>query len=978
MINPPVGNNINGRLVLNDSRTGTRVLTRIHHHLRTSNDFWFFVAFANQEGVVSLLQSLTDLRDRGVKGRILLSEYLNFTEPLALRSLIRFDNLEIRISRKGSVHSKAYCFFRGESKTIIIGSSNWTASALSSNTELNVELELDQGSVLWNEISSEFDWQFSLGQVVTLDYIQWYEKIYKSQSDYLTTNLKRDGEYFKNNPTNPNCAQDQIGIFTVDPKKPESESLVFPNQMQIDALCALTKIRDQGKTKALIISATGTGKTLLSAFDAKQFGAKTILFVVHRENIARASLMSYKKVFGVNRKFGLFTGNYSEVDAEFVFSTVQTLSRPNNLIRFSPNQFDYIVVDESHRAGARSYEVFLNYFKPQFLLGITATPERTDGEDIFKFFDYNIAYEIRLQRALTEGMLCPFHYFGVVDVLVGGVLVDDEVPFDRLVADERVNQIINKSLHYGCYDGVIRGLIFCSRVDEAHFITSEMVRRGFRVEALSGDDSETHREQCIKRLEADVDSADRLDYIITVDIFNEGVDIPLVNQIIMLRPTQSAIIFVQQLGRGLRKVEGRSKYLTVIDFIGAYQNNYLIPIAIYGDRTYDKDRLRRLMYTGCEGLSGTSTVNFEPVAKDRVFASINSAKTSMLKDLRADYFALKARLGRIPMMSDFIAHDSRDPISFTKTAKSYYNFVAKSDSELHPKLELIAQRVLEAYSRDSLSGCTIEEALILERLFDGSFVTINELENVCIENIGSTPNLRRWESAFRSVNLRFIRENVSGSLKPLTDVLGVDLLEFDGSVIKRKIGFDYLLGCDQYRFFLRDLVSYSKMVFLRDYDKRLYVDGFQRYKKYKRSDVFRVLGASENPVAQNVGGYMISSNKSWCPLFVTYKKADHIADSTKYEDRFLSPNVMRWYSKSNRTLTSPDVVFFRDESGSSRIPLFVQKNNDEGIEFYYISDVTVNGSTVTQKSMSDGKPVVQIDLDLTYPVDDAIFRYIVD
>jgi superfamily II DNA or RNA helicase len=168
-------------------------------------------------------------------------------------------------------------------------------------------------------------------------------------------------------------------------------------------------------------------------------------------------------------------------------------------------------------------------------------------------------------------MLCPFHYFGVVDVLVGGVLVDDEVPFDRLVADERVNQIINKSLHYGCYDGIIRGLIFCSRVDEAHFIKNEMVKQGFRVEALSGDDSETHREQCIKRLEADVDSADRLDYIITVDIFNEGVDIPLVNQIIMLRPTQSAIIFVQQLGRGLRKVEGRSKYLTVIDFIGAYQ-----------------------------------------------------------------------------------------------------------------------------------------------------------------------------------------------------------------------------------------------------------------------------------------------------------------------------------------------------------------------------------------------------------------------
>ena len=335
MINPPFGNNINARLVLNDPRTGTRVLTRLHHHLRTSSDFWFFVAFANQEGVASLLQSLTDLRDRGVKGRILLSEYLNFTEPLALKSLIRFNNIQVRISRQGSVHSKAYCFLRGESKTIIIGSSNWTAAALSSNTELNVELGLDQGSVLWNEISSEFERQFSLGQVVTPDYIQWYEQVYKSKPAYSIANFESTGELFQKYPTNPNVAQDQIVIFTTGPKKPERESLVFPNRMQIDALCALTKIRGEGKQKALIISATGTGKTLLSAFDAKQFGATTLLFVVHRENIARASLMSYKKVFGGNRKFGLYTGNYSDVDAEFVFSTVQTLSRPDNLIKFS-------------------------------------------------------------------------------------------------------------------------------------------------------------------------------------------------------------------------------------------------------------------------------------------------------------------------------------------------------------------------------------------------------------------------------------------------------------------------------------------------------------------------------------------------------------------------------------------------------------------------------------------------------------------
>ena len=249
--------------------------------------------------------------------------------------------------------------------------------------------------------------------------------------------------------------------------------------------------------------------------------------------------------------------------------------------------FDYILIDEVHKAGASSYQKVIEYFNPKFLMGMTATPERTDDFNIYALFDYNIAYEIRLQEALEEDMLCPFHYFGVTDIEYNGETIDDATILSKLVADERVNHILDKIEYYGFSGETVKGLMFCSRKEEAAKLSLVLNEKGLRTVALTGDDSQEERVLRINQLENG-----KLDYILTVDIFNEGIDIPCINQVVMLRQTQSSIIFIQQLGRGLRKHDTKD-YVTIIDFIGNYKNNYLIPVALSGDQSQNKDNIRR-------------------------------------------------------------------------------------------------------------------------------------------------------------------------------------------------------------------------------------------------------------------------------------------------------------------------------------------------------------------------------------------------
>jgi mutator protein MutT len=391
-------------LLLNDKINGKKILTTINKDLRSCDEFWFSVAFLTKSGVAVLINLLKELEQKKIKGKILVSQYQNFTQPEALRALLKFTNIDLRIVTKGDFHAKGYIFKKGNSYDLIIGSSNLTASALCANKEWNLKVSSTNKGKLIIEAIREFNKEFKDSVIVSTEFIDKYEKIYKAQMA------------FSNREEN-----------TIEASQNET---LEPNSMQVEALKSLKRLRFENKNKALLISATGTGKTYLSAFDVKEVNPKRFLFIVHRANIAKTAMRSFIKVFGRGKSMGMYSGNKKEAEADFLFSTIQTISLDNNLNQFDKHHFDYIVIDETHRAGAATYQKVLNHFEPKFLLGMTATPERTDGFDIFKEFDYNIAYEIRLHRALEEEMLCTFHYYGVTDITVDGQVLEEKSLFN--------------------------------------------------------------------------------------------------------------------------------------------------------------------------------------------------------------------------------------------------------------------------------------------------------------------------------------------------------------------------------------------------------------------------------------------------------------------------------------------------------------------------------------------------------------------
>ena len=637
----------------------------------------------------------------------------------------------------------------------------------------------------------------------------------------------------------------------------------------------------------------------------KRSSQSGLLFVVHRLTIAKKSMETFKNIFGADKTMGLYSGSQMELEKEFLFASVQTIANQNHLDKFDKEYFDYIVIDESHRSGAESYKRLLNHFEPKFLLGMTATPERADGEDIFSLFDHNIAYEIRLNRAMEEGMLSDFHYYGVTDLIVDDEVQKNSRNFSFLASDQRVEHILKNVLFYGSDNGVTRGLVFCSRNDESKKLAEIFNDNGLRSLALTGESSEDERSRAIELLESD-NLAEKLDYIFTVDIFNEGVDIPKVNQVVMMRPTNSAIIFVQQLGRGLRKIAEKN-YLTVIDFIGNHNNNYLIPIALYGDTSYNKDTLRRLMSSGSRLIPGNSSVNFDLVSKDRIFRSIDSASMKLFVDLKNDYLLLKHKLGRIPFMMDFVEHGSRDPYLYVVYLKSFLNFVCKVEGEFSHSLSDKSIRLVELFSGEINNAKRVEESIIIDELLRVGVCTVAQLKSIVSDKYHYNVSDQTVESCLNNLNFKFIREKRLGKLLAQNEIYELKILILNDGIFELTEEFKELLKEGAFKRYLQDSIDYSIYKFSEKYESESWRDGFVVYEKYSRKDVFRILNVEINPVAQNVGGYIVSVDNVHCPIFVNYHKDDNISESTKYDDEFINNKEFSWMSKSNRKLSSNDV-----------------------------------------------------------------------
>ena len=947
------------RLLLNDSSRGEKVLGSILNALDQCDTFWFSVAFVTSSGIACLHNKLRQLEKREVKGKILVSQYLNFTNPEALRALGRFPNIEARFIQDVDFHGKGYLFKRGNQLDFVIGSSNLTADALCENSELNIKITSLQQSKIAQDSLDTFGKFFQMAVPLTDEVIDNYE-------DRFNRHPTRYAEIYS--------SRRQL-------IHPDDDKVFEPNSMQIDALNNLQRLRESGIDKALVISATGTGKTVLSAFDVKAQKARRMLFVVHRGTIARKSMETFKRIFGKDRTYGLYSGGDRDTESDFLFCTVQTINNDRHLHKFFRDEFDYVIIDETHRAGARTYKRVLDYFEPSFLLGMTATPERTDGFDIFSLFDHNVGYEIRLQQAMKEGLLSPFHYFGVTDISVDGDELDDKSNFGLLVAEERVDRIIDVAQQYGCDNGKVKGLIFCSRVEESEELSRLFNLRGFSTLSLSGKNSEEERLEAINRLEKD-QGTDHLDYIFSVDVFNEGVDIPKVNQIIMLRPTQSAIIFVQQLGRGLRNIEDK-EYLTVIDFIGNYQNNYMIPIALYGDYSFNKDTLRKLMASGSSLIPGASTVNFDEISQQKIFDSINTSNLNRKKALQRDYLLLKTRIGKVPMMMDFLESNSRDPYSFVEYSKSYLDFVNIVEDEVHYDMSPTAAKLLQYLSKDVNDGKRIEESVLLSLLIIKGSFRIEEYYRILSDEFNLDINKIDLDSILRNLNLKFITERSGGKAISVGDLHNYQIVKVSKNSFSRGHSLANSLINDTFKKYLIDSVGYSVATFRRYFSSEDYIDGFQRYQKYSRKDVFRILGWKKNPNPQNVGGYLLSNDLSSCPIFVNYQKPDDIADSIKYEDRFVSPDRFVYMSKNRRTMSSPDVsTMGNQENNGIRLPLFIKKSNDEGLDFYFIGDLYVISGSFAQETMKvvdeTDVSVVKMEFMLDKSVEPGLYEYITE
>ena len=689
-----------------------KVVNSILDELKDCDEFIMSSAFITMGGLMHLLEEFKRLEAANIKGKILTTDYLYFTEPKALRKLQSFKNIEVKMysQENEGFHTKGYIFKKNNTYRAIVGSSNLTMNALTVNKEWNVEFtSLDEGEML-TSIKNEF--QDLWNQADNLeDVLPAYEKIYN------------DNKSFR-----------QIKEITDDLKEQHIKDLA-PNIMQEEFLENLRTLIRRGENRAILVSATGTGKTYASAFAVKDFRPKRFLFLVHREQIAKQSIEAYKNVFKDHENFGLVSGNSKDFDKNYIFATIQTMSKDVIYKNFSKDYFDYIVIDEVHKAGALSYQKIFQYFEPKFWLGMTASPERSDGFNIYDLFDNNIAHEIRLQEALEEDLLCPFHYFGIADVeFENGEVNDDFTDFNLLASDKRADYLIEKSEFYGWSGDRRKALVFCSRKKEAELLSEKFNDRGHKSVVLTGDDSQEKRREAIDRLTND-ENPDKIEFIFTVDIFNEGVDIPEINQVLLVRPTESPIIFIQQLGRGLRKYKNK-EYVVILDFIGNYKNNFMIPIALSGDRSYDKDKIRKYLIEGNKIIPGASSINFDEISKKRIYDSINNTSFNRKALFKEKYMNLKYKLGRIPLLYDFAVNAEFNPelILNHKDFPTYHDFLEEVDDDYISQIE--GGDYLKFISKKLIKGIRPHELIILECLKYNRYFTVQQIERCLKDNFG--------------------------------------------------------------------------------------------------------------------------------------------------------------------------------------------------------------------------------------------------
>lgn len=599
------------------------------------------VSFLMESGVKLIVEELKILKERQIPIRILTGNYLNITQPSALYLIkdLLGDSVDLRFFNEPSrsFHAKSYFFEYEYGKEMYIGSSNLSKSAWTSGVEWNFKITQKDHPEDYQHYYKTFeDLFFNHSIIVTDAELDFYSKNWKKNKIYQPLPMQSIEQ---------DIAAEESSSYTTN--------LFEPRGAQIEALYHLKKTREEGFDKGIVVAATGIGKTYLAAFDSKDFNK--ILFVAHREEILKQAGKTFKNVRPL-KKIGYFMGNQKDISQDIIFASVQSLGKKDvlNTSVFDPEYFDYIIIDEFHHAAAGNYQNIINYFKPKFLLGITATPDRLDNKDVFAICDYNLVYEAPLRKAINQGWLVPFRYYGIYDDTVNYESItfqngkyESKSLEEALAINRRGKLVFN---HYCKYKSK-RAIGFCSSKRHADFMAEYFTANGVKACAVySGDGSPftMERGEALRQL-----TQGELQVIFSVDMFNEGLDIAAIDMVLMLRPTESPTIFLQQLGRGLRKSLNK-KYLNVLDFIGNYKKANFTPYLITGTtkdqftKTVDVIQQEELVPEGC-------TVDFDFQLID-IFAKMDQSSMKLQDYINEEYRRIKSDLGHRPSRVEFFTY----------------------------------------------------------------------------------------------------------------------------------------------------------------------------------------------------------------------------------------------------------------------------------------------------------------------------------
>ena len=905
--------------------TDNTFLATIQANLRSCKAFYFTVSFIKKAGLVLLTNDIKSAIERGVKGKLITSTYQNFTDVESLKFFfnlsLSFDNFECHLDDEcfydeksyttNGFHTKGYLFEFDERCELIIGSSNITRYALLKNIEWDLVVDSKKDDEPYKSAYLEFNDLWNK----TINLTEERINVYAQKLNFVIERWDMDYDL--------------------------AEQKIKPNYMQRKALKELNRNRAIGINKALIVSATGSGKTYLAAFDALNFDPKRLLYVVHEGSILSKSLETFQNVFGGLKSCGMYSGEAKEMDADFIFSTNVSMCRSLEL--FSKDEFDYIIIDECHHAVANTYRQIIDYFEPDFLLGITATENRMDNQDVVELFGNNIPYELRLRDAIINDLIVPFHYYGIRDELIDYGLSDSAER--RLIAqisnEDNCNFIHDQIEKHRQNDTKLKALAFCRNIQHARMMAENMSEY-YNTAFLSGKNKTGERIRAYNDLQSDDKD---LEILFAVDILNEGVDIPGVNMVLFLRPTESSTIFIQQLGRGLRKYPNKN-YVTILDFIGnSYKRSVHIALALGSlSKGYilEKKLLKCMVKDDFKLLALEEygvKINIDDLSKEEILQHIENENFNQLRYLKKDYQNFKSYLKTpsYPKHMDYVNSDyapnllkfMKIKISNQKTC-SYYKFLVGIGEDV-PLFTEEQVRVIN-YLSNLLPLVRRHEFLIVKSILQGEFH-----ENVIRQQLGNEISGcidEQFEHA-----LKFMKEG--GMVTHVENMIRFSC-EVDPEFVE----------------YIDDLLEYGLSQYFARYTND--EEEFLLYQDYRQDQV--LLKILLNPKNNQYGTYYKNGNMY---IFAGLKKDSSVQEHLNYKDKFLDKSTFQWESMAN--LSKSDE---RKQNECKEAFIFVRKvESENGITLPYTFIGTGQLQNPRKDATTNGSILYDIHLDRQLPDD---------